>query len=44
MKFGYQGYWRKDDREMFVNSQSLQYTFIGGVPDLDHAVHQRRTR
>ena len=32
MKFGYQGYWWKDDREMFVNSQSLQYTFIGGSP------------
>ncbi len=32
MKFGYQGYWWKDDRQMFVNSQSLQYTFNGGVP------------
>jgi len=32
MKFGYQGYWWKDDRQMFLNSQSLQYTLIGGVP------------
>jgi Carboxypeptidase regulatory-like domain len=32
MKFGYQGYWWKDDRQMFVNSQSLQYTFNSGVP------------
>ena len=32
MKFGYQGYWWKDDRQMFVNSQSLQYTFNNGVP------------
>jgi hypothetical protein len=32
MKFGYQGYWWKDDRGMFVNSQGLQYTFIGGAP------------
>ncbi len=34
MKFGYQGYWWKDDRQMFVNSQSLQYTFNNGVPNL----------
>ncbi len=34
MKFGYQGYWWKDDRQMFVNSQSLQYTFNSGVPNL----------
>ena len=33
MKFGYQGYWWKDDREMHTNTQGLQYTFIGGVPD-----------
>jgi hypothetical protein len=32
MKFGYQGYWWKDDRGMFVNSQGLQYTFINGSP------------
>ena len=32
MKFGYQGYWWKDDRGMYVNSQSVQYTFIGGAP------------
>jgi hypothetical protein len=32
MKFGYQGYWWKDDRQMFINSQSLQYTFNNGVP------------
>jgi hypothetical protein len=31
MKFGYQGYWWKDDRELHVNTQDLQYTFIGGV-------------
>ena len=44
MKFGYQGYWWKDDRGMYVNSQSLQYTFIGGSADLDHGVHQRLQR
>jgi hypothetical protein len=32
MKFGYQGYWWKDDRELHTNTQDLQYTFIGGVP------------
>jgi hypothetical protein len=32
LKFGYQGYWWKDDRQMFVNSQSVQYTFTAGVP------------
>ena len=32
MKFGYQGYWWKDDREMHVNNQNLAYTFIGGNP------------
>jgi hypothetical protein len=32
MKFGYQGYWWKDDRQMNVNSQSLQYTFFNGSP------------
>jgi hypothetical protein len=32
MKFGYQGYWWRDDREMHVNAQDVQYTFIGGVP------------
>ncbi len=32
MKFGYQGYWWKDDRELHVNTQDLQYTFIGGTP------------
>jgi hypothetical protein len=36
MKFGYQGnYWR-DDREISVNNQALQYTFVGapggGIP------------
>jgi hypothetical protein len=31
-KFGYQGsYWR-DDREMLTNTQSLNYTFFGGNP------------
>ena len=24
---------------MFLNSQSLQYTFIGGVPTLDPGIH-----
>jgi carboxypeptidase family protein len=33
MKFGYQGYWWKDDREMHVNTQDVQYTFIGGAPN-----------
>jgi len=32
MRFGYQGYWWKDDRQMFVNSQSTQFTFINGTP------------
>ena len=32
MKFGYQGYWWRDDRELHVNTQNVQYTFIGGVP------------
>lgn len=32
MKFGYQGYWWKDDREMYLNNQSLQYTFFNGAP------------
>src|SRR5262249_11421632 len=32
MKFGYQGYWWRDDREMHVNTQSLQYTFLSGTP------------
>jgi hypothetical protein len=32
VKIGYQGnYWR-DDRNMFVNSTSTQYTFLAGVP------------
>jgi hypothetical protein len=33
MKFGYQGYWWKDDREMHVNTQDVQYTFINGAPN-----------
>jgi hypothetical protein len=32
LKFGYQGYWWMDDRELNVNNQALQYTFIGGAP------------
>jgi hypothetical protein len=32
MKFGYQGYWWRDDRELHVNTQDVQYTFIGGAP------------
>jgi Carboxypeptidase regulatory-like domain len=32
LKVGYQGnYWR-DDREMFTNNTSTQYTFLAGVP------------
>jgi hypothetical protein len=32
LKFGYQGnYWR-DDRQMFVNNQDLRYTFFAGAP------------
>jgi hypothetical protein len=32
MKFGYQGnYWR-DDRQMFVNNTSTAYTFLAGTP------------
>jgi hypothetical protein len=33
MKFGYQGYWWKDDRELHTNTQDLQYTFINGFPN-----------
>jgi len=32
MKFGYQGYWWRDDRELHVNTQDVQYTFIAGAP------------
>jgi hypothetical protein len=32
MKFGYQGNHWQDDREINVNSQSLQYTFLNGSP------------
>ena len=36
MKFGYQGNFWRDDREIWVNNQSLQYTFVGppggGIP------------
>jgi len=32
MKFGYQGNWWRDDRELHVNTQNLQYTFSGGRP------------
>jgi hypothetical protein len=32
MKFGYQGYWWRDDRELHVNTQDVQYTFIAGGP------------
>jgi len=30
MKFGYQGNWWKDDRELHTNTQNLAYTFFGG--------------
>src|SRR5262245_3425088 len=32
MKFGYQGNWWRDDRELHTNTQGLQYTFSGGRP------------
>ncbi len=32
MKFGYQGNYWKDDREMHTNTRSLAYTFFGGRP------------
>ncbi|MBM3819268.1 MAG: TonB-dependent receptor [Acidimicrobiia bacterium] len=32
LKFGYQGNFWRDDREMHTNSQRLQYTFIFGNP------------
>src|SRR5438067_5105698 len=32
MKFGYQGNWWRDDRELHVNTQNLSYTFTRGVP------------
>ena len=32
MKFGYQGNWWRDDRELHTNTQDLAYTFRAGVP------------
>jgi hypothetical protein len=32
MKFGYQGNYWSDDREINVNDQALRYTFFGGAP------------
>ena len=34
MKFGYQGYWWKDDRELHTNTQDLRYrsSATRGVP------------
>src|SRR5262245_42707697 len=32
MKFGYQGNWWRDDRELHVNTQNLLYTFTRGSP------------
>ena len=32
MKFGYQGNWWRDDREIHANTQSLAFTFAGGRP------------
>ena len=32
MKFGYQGNWWRDDRELHVNTQNLLFTFTRGVP------------
>jgi len=32
LKFGYQGNWWRDDREIHSNTQNLAYTFSGGRP------------
>ena len=32
MKFGYQGNWWRDDREIHANTQNLAYTFTRGAP------------
>ena len=32
MKFGYQGNWWRDDRELHVNTKNLAFTFTRGVP------------
>jgi hypothetical protein len=33
MKFGYQGNWWRDDREIHANTQNLAYTFTKGIPN-----------
>jgi hypothetical protein len=32
MKFGYQGNWWRDDRELHTNTQNLAFSFLGGRP------------
>ena len=32
LKFGYQGNWWRDDREIHANTQNLAFTFTRGVP------------
>jgi hypothetical protein len=32
LKFGYQGNWWRDDRELHTNTQNLAYSFLGGRP------------
>ena len=45
MKFGYQGNYWSDDREINVNDQGLRYTFFGpDSPLVDHPVRQRLQR
>ena len=38
MKFGYQGNFWRDDREIWVNNQSLQYTFVGGPGGIPYTI------
>jgi hypothetical protein len=33
LKFGYQGNWWRDDREIHANTQDLAYTFTRGIPN-----------
>ena len=38
MKFGYQGNFWRDDREISVNNQALQYTFVGAPGFLPYTI------
>ncbi len=40
MKFGYQGNWWRDDREIHANTQNLAYTFTRGMSEYDHRVRE----